>query len=65
MAEKMWIVDSGFAYGALIIRYNRVQHCAPIFYKWFHGKTERTVKEICKRKGWKLNEDGGRNLHSL
>jgi hypothetical protein len=54
--EQMWIVDSGFAYGGLIIKQGKVAECAPIFRKWFLGRPTYTVKQMIRNKNWKLNE---------
>lgn len=52
--EELWAVDSGFAFGGLVINRHKVVECAPIFRKWFLGRTTGTVKQIIRNKGWIL-----------
>ena len=52
--KQLWVVDSGFAYGGLIINRNKVIECAPIFVKWFYGRSTGTVKQIIRNRHWKL-----------
>ena len=51
--EYLWVIDSGFAYGGLIIRNHRVVEAAPIF-KWLIGYTTWSLKIRLKKRGWKL-----------
>ena len=52
--EYLWILDSGFAYGGLIIRNGKVVDAAPIFRETFCGRTTGTAKWIIRKRGWKL-----------
>lgn len=53
--EILWVVDSGFAMGGLVINRGKIVDCAPIFRKWFLGRTTGTVKQIIRnKKGWIL-----------
>lgn len=52
--EILWVVDSGFAMGGLVINRSKVKECAPIFRKWFLGRTTGTCKQIIRNKGWIL-----------
>jgi len=52
--DQLWAVDSGFAMGGLIIRDNKCIECAPIFQRWFVGRTTGTIRQMCRNKGWKL-----------
>lgn len=54
--SKFIIIDSGFGYGGLDIEKNRVRRCAPIFRKWFMGKSESEVVKILRYKKWKYYE---------
>ncbi len=51
--EYLYVLDSGFAYGGLIIRNHKVVDAAPIFRKLI-GRTTGTVKQILSRRGWKI-----------
>jgi len=52
--EELWYVDTGFACGGLVINRNKVVACAPIFTKWFLGRTTGTVRQMIRNKKWKL-----------
>lgn len=54
--DKLWVVDSGFAVGGLIIRRHKCLDCAPIFRKWFLGRMTGDIRQMCRNKNWKLTE---------
>jgi hypothetical protein len=51
--EYLWVIDSGFAYGALIIRNHKCVEAAPIF-RHLIGHTTGTLKRILHKKGWSI-----------
>lgn len=52
--EYLWIIDAGYAYGAVVIRNNKVVESAPIFRKHLVGHTTGTAKWIIRKRGWQL-----------
>lgn len=53
--ELLWI-DSKFACGGVVIKNNMVIDSAPIFRKWFKGKSKNQCINIIKSKKWKYKE---------
>ncbi len=51
--EYLYVLDSGFAYGGIIIRNGKVVEAAPIF-RQFLGHTTGTVKRMLDKKRWKI-----------
>jgi hypothetical protein len=51
--EYLWVIDSGFAYGGVIIRSGRVEETAPIFRKLM-GHNTKTLKWMLEKWRWKL-----------
>lgn len=51
--EYLWVIDSGFAYGGIIIRSGQVVETAPIFRKLM-GHNTKTLKWLLGKWGWKL-----------
>ena len=52
--EYLWIIDSGFAYGGVIIQNGKVVEAAPIFRKTLLGNKAGTAKWKIQRFGWQL-----------
>lgn len=52
--EYLWIIDAGYAYGAVVVREHKVSEAAPIFRKILLGHSTRTAKWIIRKRGWKL-----------
>jgi hypothetical protein len=51
--EYLYVIDSGFAYGGVIIRNDKVTETAPIFRKLM-GRNTKTLKWLLGKWGWKL-----------
>jgi hypothetical protein len=52
--KRLRQVDSGFAVGGLVINRGKVIECAPIFRKWFLGRATGTVRQMIRKRNWKL-----------
>ncbi len=51
--EYLYVIDSGFAYGGIIIRNGKVVEAAPIFSQ-FLGHTTKSVKWMLSKKRWEI-----------
>lgn len=51
--EYLWVIDSGFAYGGIIIQDSICKEAAPIFRKLL-GHNTKTLKWMLAKFKWKL-----------
>lgn len=51
--KELWWIDTGFACGGIILQNDLVVETAPIFRKWFLGKSRIESTKILKNKRWR------------